>query len=794
MFKQNIKQAFRVLMKDKFHSFLNITGLALGLCCSILVLLFVQNELSFDMHHKNIDRIFRYGVNMTIGDANSTQSSSNVAVGPLLQKEMPEIEEYARFMNPGNALLEANEKAFYENNMQITDNSIFEVFTIPFVLGNSEHALEEPNTIVLSEDMAAKYFGDNNPIGEEMIMENQDIFTVSGVFENPPDNSHLQFDAYISINSFLQHQNIEEIYTPRVLGSGMSFQLYFLFSEGFSSEQFLEKFQTFYQREMAENDRIQYVAVVESLKDVYLNSSINSDFSEANRRFLYGFVSLGIFILLLGCINYVNMATSRAGSRAREIGMKKVMGADKKLLIKQFLSESILLAFIALLFGFIFAELVLKVTPFNDLVNKNLQLNFSSNYILTIGSIIITFIVGIVSGFYPSFYLSHLAPISSLKGEMKKGKKGQFFRNALVSFQFIISIAAVILTLNMHRQIKFMQNMNTGFDKENVLVITSTNPEIQKNFNNFKDMIVDHHGVISSGFSSSVLGRGFTGYAFNWEAESGEMEIHATRQLYADMNYLETMDIPIIEGTNFQQPRTPDDESINFIVNQAMVDLFGWKDPIGKKNNYGNVIGVVQNFNFASARDQISPLYILQPRSTPGVLNIRLKGDNISQTMDFIKDKWKEFSPEIPMSYSFLEEDLNTIYKADQIQRKFSSIFTFFCILISCFGLFGLTSYSTIQRTKEVAVRKILGSSVPQIIATLFKGIFVTIIISAVLAIPISYYIFGVWQKNYANKVSVDPLIFGLVFVGALLVSFITSAYHTSKVANTNPIEALKYE
>lgn len=794
MLKHDFKQSLRILKKDKFHSFLNIFGLALGLCCCILVFLLVQNELSYDRQHEKLDRIYRYGVNMTIGDVSSTQANSNIAVGPLLKDEIPGIEEYVRFLNPGNALMTANDKAFYENNMRLTDNSIFRVFDIPFISGSSEDALIAPNTIVLTETMAAKYFGNENAVGQEMLMENQDVFTVTGVIKDQPQNSHLQFDALISMASYLQLFKAEEIYTPRALGGGMSFQLYFLFSEGFTADQFLQKFQVFYQNEMAEYDRIQYKAVIEPLKDVYLNSNINSRSSAANRRFLYGFASLGLFILVLACINYVNMATSRAGSRIGEIGMKKVLGADKNQLIKQFLSESILLAFLGLALGIILAEMVLNLTPFNDLINKNLEIDLLRNPLLLLGSVLITLLVGILSGLYPSFYLSRLAPIASLKGEMTKGKKGRFFRNTLVSFQFIISIGAVILTLSMQQQIKFMQDMDPGFKKENLLVVTSTNPEIQKDFKTFRDMIIDHHNIISAGFSNSSLGRGLTGYAFEWETESGTMEMHATRQLYADMNYLETLDIPVIAGTNFLKERDLNDSSINFIVNQAMVDLFGWSEPIGKKNQYGQVIGVVQNFNFASARDQILPLHIIQPRNTPGVLNIRVKGENISETMDFIKSKWQEISPDVPINYSFLEEDLNRIYKADEVQRKLSGIFSYFCILISCFGLFGLTSYASTLRTKEVAVRKILGSTALQIVKTLFKGIFWIVILSSILAAPLAYFVFNLWQSNYANKINFDPMIFILTALGALLISFLTSAYHTLKVANTNPLKALKYE
>ncbi|NQV18468.1 MAG: ABC transporter permease [Armatimonadetes bacterium] len=793
MFKQNFKQAIRIILKDKFHSILNIIGLALGLCCSILVLLFVQNELSYDMHHENINRIYRYGVNMTIGGNNGTQAACNAAVGPLLQNEMPEIEAYVRCLYPGKLLVKGNDKSLYESSLLMVDNSMFQVFTYPFIYGNSANALEKPNTIVLTEKLASKYFGDQNPVGEELEIDN-DLYEITGVIENLPENSELKFSGLVSLNSFLQSQNPEGIYSPRVLGGNMMFFTYFLFAGNFTPKQFTEKFQNFYEREMVEFDKINYVAVVEPVKNIYLNSTINEKFSQANRRFLFGFASIGLFILILACINYVNMATSRAGSRSREIGIKKVLGAQKIQLINQFLSESIILSFLALLIGFIFSELVLKITPFNQLINKDLHINLLNNPILFGGSILITIMVGLISGFYPSFYLSHLAPISSLKGQMKKGKTGLFFRNSLVSFQFIISIAAVILTLFMRQQIEFMQNLDLGFKQENVLTISTSNDELQQKFTNFRDMILDHHGVVSAGFSDSPIGRGFTGYAFNWEAESGEMEIHATRQLYADKNYLETMDIPIVAGQNFTKERSPDDPSIDFIVNEAMVELFGWENPIGKRNQYGQVIGVVKDFSFASARNEIIPLYILQPRNPLGVLNIRLNGENITETMTFIKQKWQEFTPDFPISYSFLEQDLNTIYQSDEIQKKLSSIFTYFCILISCFGLFGLTSYSTIQRTKEVAVRKILGSSVLQIITKLFKGIFIIIIISTILAGPLAYYLFSLWQKNYASKVTVNPVIFVLALLGALLVSFLTSAYHTIKVANTNPVEALKYE
>ncbi|HPR16944.1 MAG TPA: ABC transporter permease [Candidatus Cloacimonadota bacterium] len=791
---QNLKQVLRVLNKDRFHSLMNIFGLAIGLCCCLLVLLFVQNELEFDTFFPNAERIYRYGVNMTIGNVNSTQAGCNVAVGPLLQQEMPEIEAFVRLINPGNVLVQAGEKTFYENNLRMTDNSIFQVFSLPFIWGSGEQALEKPNTIVLTQKLSNKYFGNENPVGQELIIDNQDIVKITGVVEDFPDNSSLQFDAMLSLDSVLQQFDSDEIYSPRSIFGGMSYHLFFLFAPDFTAEQFHQKFQSFYQRELAEYDQIQYVSVIESIKNIHLRSQITRYFSDSNRQFLLGFIFLGLFILLLACINYINMATSRAGNRVREIGMKKVLGAQKRQLVGQFLTESLIFSFIAMILGFILAELVLSLTSFNDLIGKNLQIDLAHNHLLLIGSLFITFLVGILSGAYPSFYLSHLAPVSSLKGEMRRGRKGYFFRNALITFQFTISIAAVILTISIQKQIKFMRNLDLGFDQENVLVIASTNSEIQDRFPIFRNMIIDYHNVISAGFSNSSLGYGLTGYAFDWETQNGEMEEHATRQLYADRNYLETMGIQLITGTNFMQERSADATSIDFIVNEAMVDLFGWTEPIGKKNRFGQVIGVVKNFNFASARDQITPLYILQSSRPLGVLNIRLKGEDLHQTMEFIKKQWQIFAPDVPMNYSFLQDNLNALYKADDIDRKLAGIFSFFCILISCSGLFGLTSFITIQRTKEVAVRKILGSSVLQIIRTLFKNIFFIIILAAAFAIPLAIFIFGWWQNNYANKYPIEPGIFVFTFIGAILISFLTSAYHTIKVANTNPVKALKYE
>lgn len=513
-------------------------------------------------------------------------------------------------------MIKHKESSVYENGLMFADNSIFEIFTYNFISGDPENALSETHSIVLTEELTRKYFGEEDPIGKELILENDESYKVTGVIEDLPDNSGMQFTGLISMETYLNNNVMEDMYSPRVLGSGMSFQLYFQFSENFTIDQFNKKFQTFYDREMAEFDNINYVAVVEPIDEIYLNSAIDPGFSDRNKSFLFGFASLGLFIMLLACINYINIATSRAGIRAKEIGMKKILGANKKQLIIQFLGESLILAFIALILGIVLSEFILELTPFNQLINKHLQVDILHNMTLLFGSISVAIIVGLVSGMFPALFLSHTAPLSSMKGETKRSKTGVSLRNVLIALQFVISITAVILTLFMWQQIEYMQNFDVGFEKENVLIISTQNDQVLEKFGNFKEMIIDHHNIVSASFSNSSPGSGLSGYAFDWETESGAMEMYATTQLNTDKHYLETMGIPLVAGEYFSKDRNPKDTTIDFVVNEAMVERLGWKEPIGKKNQFGQVIGVIKDFNFDSARDDVSPMYIFQTQRT----------------------------------------------------------------------------------------------------------------------------------------------------------------------------------
>ncbi|UCG28361.1 MAG: ABC transporter permease, partial [Bacteroidales bacterium] len=537
MLRYYVKHALRVIYRDKFHSVLNVIGLSIGIACGIIVLLYVQNELTYERHHIKKERIYRYGVNMTIGGVNSSQTTCNAAVGPLLKDYMPGIESFVRIGKPGEIMIKHNRDAYYEEDIFWADSSLFHVFTHQFISGDPATCLKNINSIVLTEELAGKIFGDADPMDKTVEIENQGLFTVTGVIKDLPDNSYLMFDGLMSFSTLYHDQDIADVYNPRRLGGNMFFELYFLFKEDFRREDFYSQFQAFYDENLAEYDRIQYKAIAEPVKDIHLRSEITTRESDVFRRLLYGLSSIGIFILVLACINYINLATSRAEGRAKEIGLKKVTGAGKKQLITQFLGESMVLSVISLLLGLGIAEVIFVFTPLNEVFDKDLQIDFFHNPVLAVGSIGLTIIVGILSGLYPSFYLSRILPVKALRGDAKEASHKFGFRNILVIFQFAISIGAVALTLLMNQQLKYVRSKDLGFDREEVLLISVRDEKIRGKMSAYREVINTHHGVVRSSFSSTTPGYGISGWAFLWESNTGEMERHANRELYADRDY-----------------------------------------------------------------------------------------------------------------------------------------------------------------------------------------------------------------------------------------------------------------
>jgi putative ABC transport system permease protein len=787
------KHLFKGIFKDRIHSILNIIGFATGLACSIIVFLYVQNALTYEKHFNNHERIYRYGVNMTIGGRNSTQTSCNNAVGPLLFDYMSGIEEYARTTQFGEMLVKKGDVSFSESDFHFADSGMFKVFNYDIIYGGKKIDFKDPNQIVLTESTSKKYFGDKNPMGEIMELEQYGNFEVVAVMADLRKNSIIQFDALLSLETLLKDQNLEEIYSPRLLSSGMTFKTYFLFKSGYLENDFLNEFQNFYNEYMAEFDGFQYKSVVEPIAEIYLNSRIWTDWSAQNRRFLFGFISIGAFILILACINYINMASSNTISRAKEIAIKKVLGSSKTQLILQLLFESVALCFIALLIAFALAEFILIFTPFNEIIGTEISLK-ASNFLLISSSILLSIIVGVLSGLFPALLLAGTSPSKSLYGKNNSILSKGLIRNVLISIQLTISIAAIILSLLMKTQVNFLLNKDLGFDKENLIVMRINDDDVRKKIKSLKDELIQYHGIQSVSFSSATPGYSHNGYAFNWESNTGEMEVHAFRDLSIDANYFEILNIEIVQGESFTRERTENDSIFEFLVNEKLVAELGWDEPIGKRNQIGMVIGVVKDYNYGSLHGEIRPMYIYQNTGVAQLFNIKLSGINNQETIKYIKSLWQKHMPGYDLNYNFLDEKIAFFYEEDLRQKKLSNIFSFLCIIISSLGLFSMISLANARKVKEVAIRKVHGASILQILLILYKNTFYLLVIASLVAIPIVWKIFSMWLQNYPYKVGFSILPYLISIIGALIISLTISVSYSMKVARSNPVDSLRYE
>jgi putative ABC transport system permease protein len=794
MFSNYIKFIIRVILRDRFHSFLNILGLSIGFASAIIVILFLQNELSYDAFHPKSDQLYRYGVDMTIGDVNTSQSTCYIGAGQLLKEHITGIDNYCRVGYYGNLVIHNKETGLRETGVAWADSSFFNMFNFELLYGNKNTCLVEPKTVVITESLAKNIFNTILVLGKTVEVEGYGFCTITGVMKDLPENTHFSFDALFSIATIYAENDIGDLVNARRLSSRMSYEHYFLFKNGYTKEMFYKDHQVFYDENFKEFDGINYKPIVEKITDIHLNSSIKPQNSEYYKRFLFGILSIGIFILVLASINYINMATSRFTIRTREIGLKKVIGASRNQLIFQFLGESLIVSLIAYFIALAIAEIVIEFTPFCDLIDVQLEVNFFNNSLLALGSIGLTFLIGLLSGIYPAVYQSNLSPMSAFRSQRKSRKSKFNLRNLLVLTQFIISIGAVTLTIFINSQIEFMRNKDLGFTKDNIIVFDVNDKHIQDKVKVIKNELENYHGIRSVSLTRSSPGFNVSGMAFNWENNNNEMEFHAFAQMVIDKDFFETYEIDFVEGENFYRDRLPEDTTVDVIVNEQLVTFLSWDEPIGKKFQFGKVIGVVKNFNHSPLSHEIRPTFMYQFASMPALLNVRIGEKNLSETINFIEKKFKEVAPNYAFEYTFLNQRLDTWYQSDRQQKNFNLIFSYICVIISIIGLLGLTSFITVQRTKEVAVRKVHGASNFDIWNSLFKVIFILLLIATILAIPVDLLVFNKWLENYAYKVNINYMFFLYSGLGAILVAILTSGYHIIKIIRANPIDSLRYE
>ncbi|MDH5383968.1 MAG: ABC transporter permease [Candidatus Aminicenantes bacterium] len=803
MVKNYLKVAIRNILKHKGFSIINIVGLAIGIACSILILIFVAHELSYDKFHEKADRTYRIAVRASVGDTKIRQTYSSSATFKKLLEDFPEIEVGVKFLNLGRTPVKLGEITFYESRFFALDSTFFDVFTFPLIHGNPKTALSEPNSMVVSKNTALKYFGSTDAVGKILRSDfsygpGSVDFEITGVSENVPDNSHFHYDLLVSSSTFPTFIN-----DPG--WSSNNFITYVVLKEGTTAEWFNERLKEFTRRYMGGERFDAWVAkgnfweyFLQPLTKIHLNSDLNGEFeANGNETYVYIFSAISIIILLIACINFMNLSTAKSSLRAKEVGMRKVVGSGRGGLVFQFLSESVLLSFISLTIGMVLVIILLPL--YKNLIGRQLEIHYFDNLVAIPSLLALGLIVGVISGSYPAFFLSSFKPITALKGMTIRSKGGSWLRNILVIFQFMISIFLIIGTLAVNQQLKFFQNKKLGFDKEQVLVIRNPGA-LGNNITPFKEALRKYSSIIDVSGSNTLPGKSFSNIGFGAEGVDKSFTLNLC---VCDYDFLETLKLELAQGRFFSRDFVTDSHAA--VLNEKAVELLGWDDPIGKKiNNWARnrgdftVIGVIKDYHYESLHQEIRPqaLFLSDGYYTnvESYISVRLNTENISETIGYVENTWKDFAPNKPFEYSFLDEDYDNLYMNEQQTRKLFSIFSFLAIFIACLGLFGLASFIADRRTKEIGIRKVLGASVPGIVQILNKHFVKWVFIANLIAWPIAWFIMNRWLQNFAYRIELSWWMFVLAAVLALVIALITVSFQTVKAALRNPVDSLRYE
>ncbi|MFC1725852.1 ABC transporter permease [candidate division KSB1 bacterium] len=778
MFKNYLKSTFRHLSKNRSYTIINIIGLSIGFVCCILIGLYVYQELSWDRFHRKADRIYR----ITMEDEVSTP----VALHKFLRTQFSEVQDATSFAKLRMPALKFGDIVFYEPYILITDNSVFNIFSFKLISGDRNNVLKEPNTVVLSEKIAKKYFGTENPVNKTIQIDKRD-FVITAVMEDIPYNSHFHTNFFISINSF-------DWYETSGWGNNFS-TTYLLLHENVNYKELEDNIfdleTNFIFNGNPDHQKHYYL---QPMTDIHLHSNLKFELEPNNDiANIYIFSTSAVLILLIACFNFMNISTAKSSFRAREIGIRKTVGSNRMQLILQFFSESVLLSFIALLFGFIIILILLPM--YGSLIGREIHSHDFFRFDFIVGFFGLAFLTGLLSGSYPAFFLSSFKPVNILKGKLPKGKKSTIFRNMLVVSQFTVSIFLIIGVLTVFKQLDFLKNTDLGFDKEQVLVVKNKQKDDSKS-KTFKQNITKYPGIVSVSITGNIPGKGF---ARNFCGKTdGERFLPGI--YFCDHDFLKTMKLEMKEGRFFTDNEPV--ESYNAILNETAVKNLNFEDPIGKSfyrwdNRLVHIIGVIKDFHYESLHNNVNSLVLLYGfRKGWGVdyITVRLNTKNISDTIELIKNEWVSVNPELPFDYSFMDEEYNALYENEQRTGSVAMIFTFLAVFVSCLGLFGLSSFIVQQRTSEIGIRKVFGASVNGIVFLLSKGLLRWLIVSFVLAFPTAGYVLNIWLQNFAYKTTMEITLYISAGLLAVLVGFLTVSFQTFRAARTNPADILKYE
>lgn len=794
MIKNYLVLAFRNLVKDKFYSLINILGLTIGVTCGMLLFLYVSDELSYDRYHQKASRIYRIVSYIREPDKINKWTSTQPPLVKTLKQDYPFVESYVRFFGNGRTMFRLGEQRFYEEDVYSTDSTVFDVFTYKFLEGDSKVALDEPGSVVLTEKVARRFFGNGKAVGQVLRTDDTTSYKVTGVIADVPKNSHLTFNALLSLNT--NQRNTDG-------WGGFYINSYLLLSKNADVSKLEAGFPGLYEKYMSSIFKrmgIHITYQLQPLTSIHLYSKFDGE-TNGDIGYVYTFSAIAFFMLLIASINYMNLATAQSARRAKEVGLRKVMGSMKGALVAQFLTESVLLAFISLLSSFILVAALLAF--FNQVSGKQIgYMELLSPTFILIGLGIVVF-TGLVSGSYPAFYLSAFEPAQVLKGSFK-ARGGSFFRKALVVTQFSISMVMLICTWIVYQQLNYMRNKDMGYDRDQVLTIDYQDNQPKDRYNALRKYLLDNPNIQSVASASSPVSNIGGCVIFTVESSTGMKEM-AFKPTQIDHDYIKTMGMKLVQGRDFSD-KLPADTANSVLVNEAVVKRMNWKDPIGKKIMLGTVapdgknppptaqvVGVVRDFHQQSLYNPIEPLIMIYRRGS-GVIHVKIKAQNTKETLAYIGRKWQEIYPDRLFEYRFLDQDFQSAYRADELRGQIFTAFSALTILIACLGLFGLATFTTEQRVKEIGVRKVLGGSVASVVLLLSKDFTRLVLFSFPIAIPIAYFSMNRWLQSFTYKTTMNPWIFIAACALTLVICWLTVIYQSLKAALANPVKSLRSE
>jgi len=807
MLKNYLKIALRNFLKHKGFSFINVFGLAVGVACCLLILLFVIDELSYDKYHQKAERMYRAGL---YGFISGNEFNGVVTCAPMAQTlvdEYPEVEAATRARNYGFPVFRYGDKVFSEEKVFWVDPSFFDVFTVSFIQGDPETALLNPETIVLTRSMARKYFGEEDPLGKSINADRRRDYLITGVIRDVPRNTHFHYDFLASLSTY------QDSRSPIWVSN--NFYTYFVLREGASPEAFGTKLDELVKKYVGPQIQAAagisleqffesggaYSFFMQPVIDIHLRSHLEFEVEpNGDISYVYIFSIIALGILLVACINFINLATARSSSRAREVGVRKTLGSNRPQLIRQFLTETFIMSLLAVLLALLLVQILLPV--FNNLTGKQVAMPYlESAYTIPLLFVLVLFI-GLLAGLYPAFFLASFDPVAVLKTETAGSLKKSGMRNVLVVFQFSVSIVLIVGTMVVQRQLNFIQNKDLGYNREQMVIVKKTD-DLSDRLQTFKEELLTNASILGATNTNNLFGQSFGNSAFRVAGETGE-NTHLLWTFFTDADFVGAYQIEMAAGRYFEEGREADTQAV--VINEAAVRDLGLEDPVGiqlvalgntqAQEQRFNIIGVVKDFHFESLHTQIRPMIIVQygPQNRGRYVSVRIASENIGETLGFIENTWKKFALNQAFEYEFLDDYFGRVYEAEYRTGRIFLYFSLLAIVIASLGLFGLASFVTTQRTKEIGIRKVLGATEPRIVVLLSTQFTKWVLLGNLLAWPLAYLAMSRWLQQFSYREGISILSFLWASVLVLIIALITVSSQTLKAAWANPANSLKYE